>query len=374
MNIGVAAVGNVLDINCWSNTPFYFYKAGKKAKLFNQPWQLNTKKLFIPRLIWNILQFIKCRQIRGFQYTHTFLDIAEKQIPDEYFASIVISFNQLFPRAKTVISKQGRIFYYIDTTLYDLFNSESYQVNISENIKKRALEIENSNYHAAEAIVTMSSWIRDTLLNYYHIPDKKLYTILPGANLDYNIINKDFCMSLSHYDLVLGFIGKDWKRKGLPVLIDVKNILAKRGYNVAVKIIGNCPNQYLSEKNVIYTGFLDKNYHQQKFVSEVKSCDIGCLFSSSEALGISILEFIALGVPVAGYFHQGLIDTLFEDISFRFPLNTNPLQIADEFEKFIIDESFKNRIRSNLINYRFMVSWERCIKDWEKILNPFIQD
>jgi len=56
--VGVAAVGDVLDINCWSNIPYYFFTTGVKHKVFHQPWRLHTNQLKIHRYLWNARQFL----------------------------------------------------------------------------------------------------------------------------------------------------------------------------------------------------------------------------------------------------------------------------------------------------------------------------
>ena len=37
----IAVIGDVSDINCWSNIPYYFFQAGKDQSLFENPWKLD---------------------------------------------------------------------------------------------------------------------------------------------------------------------------------------------------------------------------------------------------------------------------------------------------------------------------------------------
>ncbi len=366
-NIGVAAVGDVLDINCWSSTPYFFYKAGEDLELFNQPWRLNLDYLKTHRIKWNLKQLLTKGNIGGFQYSDFFLNIAEKKIPQSFFSSTVISFNQLFPRSKSIRAHGGRIFYYIDLTLVNLFNEKEYNINVPNYLKEKAIEIEKENYIHCDGIVTMGKWIHDTLIDHYKISESKLFHILPGANIKLPQ-NFQFGENQKKHDLVIGFVGKDWKRKGLDKVIEIKTILSKKGYDVIVKVIGHCPEDFFRMEGVEFSGFINKNSETQKFIDELSACDIGCLFSSSEALGISVLEFLRLGIPVAGYDHQGMKDTLLDGASLKFQLNQPVEEIALAFEKFILNKNLQQQMRKKAQEYSNYVTWERCVNEWKQLL------
>lgn len=365
--VGVAVVGDVLDINCWSSTPFYFYTTGVRKGIFHLPWQLRVEKLKVHRYIWNVRQLLFHGSTGGFQYSIDFLNRAENQIPPAYFESTVISFNQLFPRASTVNRKGGKIFYYLDATLFDLFNSPAYNIRVSEKVKQQAIAIEKENYARSQAVVTMGKWILRTLREVYQVPSSKLFHILPGANF---ILPHDYqfpeCVDTNR--LVLGFIGKDWKRKGLLLLKEVQQILTQKGYEVVIKIIGHCPDDLIHAPGIQYCGFINKQTDTARFIEEISTCDIGCLFSTDEALGISVLEFLRVGVPVAGFYHQGMEDTLLEEASFRFSPSATVDVIANAFEEFVLNHQLRKAMRENARKYSDYVTWDRCVEEWKLLL------
>lgn len=368
---GVAAIGDVTDIQCLSGSPYYFYTSGKQMGLFSQPWMLDMNRFQIARFVWNIKNYLRGNGIGGYQFSKAFLCKAEAEIPKAYFSSEIVSFNQMFPRASSVVKNGGKVYYYIDATLHDLFVEKSYNIQVSDAVKKEALLQERENYQLAEAVITMGSWIHETLKDLYGVPASKIHQILPGANL---IIQNQFQPEMRppapgiSRDLVLGFIGKDWKRKGLPLLLDVRDELASRGYRVMVKAIGNCPDELLSRKGLTYTGFINKQTSTSEFIEIISSCDIGCLFSESEALGISILEFLRVGVPVAGFSHQGLKETLLPGASLKFDIMATVPMIADSFEKFILDSQLQSDLKNGAIQYSGKVTWAECINSFKRVL------
>lgn len=369
--IDVAAVGDVADINCWSNIPFYFFHEGLKENLFTNPWNLNLDRFNDSRRYWNILNLLSMNKLGGYQYSTSFLDKAERSIPAEFFSHTIISFNQLFPRAETVKKAGGKIIYYIDMTLADLFADVSYGVKVGSEIKRKALNQETVNYNLAERVITMGNWPLKTLRDYYDLPESKLGFILPGANIS---LTPSWKPSIHRAgagksrELVMGFIGKDWERKGLNVLVDVKRELQRRGFKVRLKIIGGCPPQLQSETGIEFLGMINKVTDSARFISEIADCDIGCLFSRGEALGISLLEFLAVGVPVAGYYHQGMKDTLLPGASLQFNLNDSLSDIIERFVAYIDDSDSQHSLKSSAVASMNSVTWSACVKNWSPIL------
>lgn len=368
----IAVIGDVSDINCWSNIPYYFFQAGKEVALFENPWKLDLETFRNSRKVWNLKNLLAFNKPGGYQFSAEFLARAEASIAPAYFKNTIISFNQLFPRASTVARAGGKIYYYIDMTLTDLFNDPSYQINIGNLIKEKALDQEKENYARAEKVISMGTWTQTSLHTHYGLPSDKLGTILPGANISGKETRtiKPFSAGAGiSRDLVLGFVGKDWKRKGLGILIDVKNVLQARGYKIKVKIIGNCPEEWRTTPGVEFIGFIDKQNESPRFIEELSSCDIGCLFSKGEALGISILEFLYLGIPVAGFYHQGLQDTLMQGASLRFNIHDSITEIANSFHKYILEQEFQLFLKENALACADQVTWAHCVENWKRILH-----
>ena len=371
-DIGVAVVGDVLDINTWSNTPWYFYHEGARQGLFNQPWRLDMNKFSTSRKIWNATQMLSGKGKGGYQYSESFLDKAEAMIKPSWFSSTVISMNQVFPRARKVTSSGGQIYYYVDMTLADLFAERSYNVNISETAKRKALEIEKENYERAAGVVSMATWVHTSLKDFYKLPAGKIHAIMPGANLPLETVGvvpdmKDGAGITRN--LRLGFIGKDWKRKGLLTLLDARDLLEQKGYKVNVIVIGPSPEELTGRRGVEFTGFIDKRSDHQKFIEVIRGCDVGCLFSESEALGISVLEFLSVGVPVIGYAHQGTLDTLIPGASVRFTLKDGADTIAQRLSSIIDNPPELRSLRERARSAQENVTWKSTINQWAQLLN-----
>jgi glycosyltransferase involved in cell wall biosynthesis len=369
--IGVAAVGDVLDINTWSNIPYFFYTTGRKQGVFSEPWRVDVSRFSFSRMRWNALQVLLGRGPGGFQYSPGFIEACERQIPREYFSSTVISFNQVFPRASTIRACGGEIYYYIDTTLHDLFREESYGIHIAPTMKELALKQEKENYANAVAVVSMGKWVHKSLADIYELPPASIHHILPGANIDSpetSSIRPFIPGAGIERDLILGFVGKDWRRKGLDFLLDVRDSLAAMGIRSVVRAIGNSPDEFKQREGFEYTGFINKQVDGPGFIDAVSSCDFGCLFSKAEALGISTLEFLRLGVPVMGFNTHGLSDTLIDGASLKFEPETSAKAVAEMLASVVRDTKSLKALKETAVQKRELVDWQTTIKKWEHLL------
>ncbi len=164
---------------------------------------------------------------------------------------------------------------------------------------------------------------------------------------------------------VLGFIGKDWRRKGLPFLLQVSAGLRQRGWKVKVRAIGFRPGDldFAPPADLDCLGFIDK---ATEFGPFLHSCDVGCLFSRAEAAGIAVLEFLAVGVPVAGFTVNGLADLLPSDAGFRFSAAATPEEAIAAFDRFLRDESRQEQMRSAAARWAPLLTWDRCVAEFRE--------
>jgi glycosyltransferase involved in cell wall biosynthesis len=370
----VSALGDVSDVNTWSSIPYFFYKAGEKAGIFDAPWTLKTNQFKVSRFFWNAYSFLTTGDYGGYQYSNHFLGKAERSVKDTFKASHVITFSQHFPRAQTIHNHGGKLFHYIDATLLDLFRSPSYGYKLPQHVKSKAIEVEKDNYCQSEAVVTMATWAKDSLISEYGVKPEKIHTILPGANIELPgsfTFFDDERRPGKERNFVLGFVGKDWQRKGLPLLNQVKDILLNKYWKVELRIIGKAPHYIVSDNNTRYLGFIKKQCPNFDFVGAIAQCDLGCLFSAEEALGISTLEFLRVGVPVVGFDRWGLQDTLLQGASLRFNPAADACQIAEELETFLSEPEKLVTLRKKAREYSDYVTWERCVQEWKEKIFSF---
>jgi glycosyltransferase involved in cell wall biosynthesis len=377
MSKAILALGDVTSVNCWSGTPFHFWKAAYKAGFALTPGVVKLNQLTFQRFLWNLVQLSTFKLPGGFQYSNKFLEKAERQLPVSLFQNEIISFNQHFPRSSTVNDHGGQISYYLDAPFIALATGRGLNLKISDYVKKKALELEIQNYESSRRLIVMSRWAADIIKNELGIDPKKLSIILPGANIE---LPKNWSFKVMEGRpgkdrlFTLGFIGKDWRRKGLPLLIKVREELVKRGWRVRILAAGVAPNDLTNREGIDFVGFIDKEKDSSRFLDFLSACDFGCLFSTREAFGISVLEFLRAGVPVVGFDHEGPSDSIPPDAGIRVPLNSTSIEIANQFEIYLSSGDLQLQFRQAAQKWSPLVSWDRCINEFRELWsNGFIE-
>lgn len=369
MKRSVAAVGSVTHPGTWSGTPWYFWQAAQVAGFADIPWEMDLSQVRWQRYFWNLLHLKD--GFGGFQYSPWFLSLLERQIDDSLKGTEVITFNQHFPRASTLAKYGGRINHYIDAPFSAFTKGQALSLKLPRAVMERAKALERENFQASNRIITMARWAADSIREDYDLSDSKIHTILPGANLilPENWTFPEFVEGAGiKRDFVFGFIGKDWERKGLPWLLKLCDELSSRNLKVRVRAAGNAPAELQKKSlHLDFTGFIDKTRSSEQFLQFLTDCDVGCLFSSQEALGISTLEFIRAGVPVAGFDREGMSDSLPLDAAFRFSPDVSISEAADVFEEYIKDEPEQRRLHGNARRWSDLVTWERCVKEFQEL-------
>jgi glycosyltransferase involved in cell wall biosynthesis len=366
----IAAVGDVCSHSCWSGIPFHFFEAASRAGFATDPLRIDLGELVWSRRGWNLKQLLRGRGHGGFQYSTRFLDLVEAQIPPGLWEADVISFNQHFPRAATVRQRGGSLHHYIDAPFAALATGRGLPQELPAAMVEEAMALERSNYAASARVITMARWAAKVAVEECDVSPAKVHVILPGANLDLPEgwefpVRKE--RAGVERDFTLGFVGKDWKRKGLPLLVSVRDELERRGWKCRVLVIGDAPSELRNTRGVGYAGYVDKDKESRRFLELLSSCDLGCLFSEREALGISTLEFLRAGVPVAGFDHEGMADTIPPDAGFRFAAGSSAESIADRLEEYLQNEAEQANYGARAREWSGWVTWERCVREFQEL-------
>jgi glycosyltransferase involved in cell wall biosynthesis len=364
--IAVAAVGDVADLRTWSGIPYSFWRAGLRRGWDVIPARLDLSSFGMKRRLWNLRSLVRAGRGGGYQYSAEFLEEAERAVDPALRSRTVISFHHHFPRASTVIRGGGSPNYYLDAVLGAELEGIALPVNLPAG-RDRAVAVERENLEAADRIFTMARWLKDYIVASYRISPSKIHTVAPGANIeipdDWRPIDRR-----RERSFVLGLVGSDWRRKGLEFMLHVVKLMARAGIDARVRVVGAESRDIPRSKFVEAAGFIDKRTDPGRFCDLVGSCDLGCLFSTHEAYGISILEFLRLGVPVAGFLHEGVADTIPPDAGFGFQTGASADAVAERLIEYARDEGARAAFRARAREWSPVVTWDRCTGEIEALL------
>lgn len=287
-----------------SGTQYFFYKSLRALEPRWQTLNLNYARYAVQlrKYLWGLGQVICGRKFRGYQFTNAFLESIWAPTLRSHQPRKIINFFQLYPMS--ILDNPGiRKLYYIDMTLRQLFDLYGIGQSMSAAGLRDALDREQLGYDRAEMIVVKSGFTAESLRRDYHIPDDRIRICTPGASLDAELLRETDGDPKPHDDapFTIGFVGKEWERKGLDRLIRAVRLANGHGAKIVLNVLGctrdQVPGELLGDPFVNWLGFVDKQKAQAKFISHLRACDLGVLLSRAEAAGIALCEFQSLGIP-----------------------------------------------------------------------------
>lgn len=352
----LAAIGDVQDPATWSGTGYYFLQAGRRHGFLDDGWRLDPGRLKRRRLLWNMLELARTRRAGGFQYSRSFLRRLLKQAPALSSDDEIISHFPLFPPFDQC---DARLSLYIDATLMQLFGDYGFARIVSPRVRMEALARECQQYAAAYRVVCMAQWTAESVVNDYGIPRQKVHVIPGGANIDENRLTQLQWNPGPSLDAVrIGFIGKDWRRKNLPFLLEIAESLERRGRAAQVWAAGFDETSAPRHRLLRPVGFIDKRLQLQQFIQFVQSMHFGALFSYADAAPRSNLEFVRLGVPVITHDVGGMADTVPPEAGVVFPSGTSANEVADRILEFVTKASAYDALRWAAWRCAPQVTWD----------------
>jgi len=320
MTYQLVCCGNPNDISTWSNIPYYILHAASKNGLLVAGPSLDPSRLLFRRLLWNISRLILTGKPGGFQYSKSSVNSLWSQaISQGYSSTQNLQFLSHFPLLPPYpYPDNWKVSFYIDATNKQLF--ENYQTGhrLSHLLKKDVFDRERNAYMSADAVITMSKWAAQSVINDYQIPSERVHIVPAGANFNCSVLNSsDINLTLpapTHpLPLKLGFLGKDWQRKGGPFVLQLASYLNSIGIPAIVRVVGPSLSDLPISPLIQYVGFIDKHTEHSKFIREISSWHFGTLFSLFEAYGISNVECFRLAVPVLTHDVGGISSTFTGD-------------------------------------------------------------
>jgi len=373
-NRAVGVLGDANDINCWSNIPYFFLQAGKRAGFFKTGLKLEPSRQKNQRLLWNLGNLLRGDRLGGFQHTRYFNEAMLNQVDTSEISEIVSHF-QLFPPYELCQTKGIAFSHYIDFPLPCLFEDYDIASTIGKRIAKQALAREHEQYMAAKHVICMSPWAARQVIDRCHIPAAKVHAIIPGANLPESAFVND-ANDLTelgeppdgkNIPLRIAFVGKVPLRKGLDRLVAGVRILRSRGYKIIVRVIGAQENLFPHDPEIENLGFINKLHEPNRLVEELKACHIGALPSYQEAFGIAALEYLRCGLPSIVTKTGGLGDSIPPDCGIVLPATCTGEDIADSIEQLLKHPDQFQQLRQNAKQKAAYASWDRSIADFQQL-------
>jgi glycosyltransferase involved in cell wall biosynthesis len=164
------------------------------------------------------------------------------------------------------------------------------------------------------------------------------------------------------------------------VVIEAIGLLRQKGIAIELDLVGggSGPAQNKIKAQITSTDPQGQFVRQHPFVphaallDHLSSADIFIFASGCEAFGITLLEAMAKGLPIASSNRSSIPETLQDGGLYFDP--ENPLEIANAVEKLIFDPALRDGFGARARQLATQYSWERCSREtWGFIVDTYKQ-
>jgi glycosyltransferase involved in cell wall biosynthesis len=359
------------DIRVFSGSTYHLARQGVEDGLLSgmmnlYPQGIGGWRVFARAGLWKLSGGLRGRH--GFKFTDGYLDGIWKHGLPTLRDSIVINNFQLFGSHFLRSHRAFGIepYLYIDGTLNEYFgNYRAFDTaKIDETAMRHALAVERGGYASCPKIVVMSKRTAVNIAQHYDVPQRKIHIVPPGANIPERLIETLESRPVRFYQLgkgtfVVGFIGVYPERKGLPTIADAVQLLRRSGYNVRLHVIGKCPPDIAQRDGIVNFGLIDKSVDMDRFIEIVRNVDVGCMLSRAELTGISLLEFLRLGVPIIATDVGGIPDIV----------ELGAGDLAQRLARLIDEPDQMAELKQSAWRRRHNASWRRAVQELKGVLN-----
>ena len=162
------------------------------------------------------------------------------------------------------------------------------------------------------------------------------------------------------------------------VVIEAIGLLRQKGIAIELDLVGggSGPAQDIIKAQIALTDPQGQFVRQHPFVphsallGHLSSADVFIFASGCEAFGITFLEAMAIGLPIASSNRSSIPETLQDGGLYFDP--ENPGEIAASVEKIIRDPVLRGQLAHRASQLAKQYSWERCSKEtWGFIVDTY---
>ncbi len=263
------------------------------------------------------------------------------------------------------------IVYLSDATFNLMIDYYPEFTGLSKKNIKDGNEIDRRALQRIAKVIFCSEWAKNSAVEFYKVPQKKINVFEFGANLLYVPTADDLDFSDTEVCNIL-FLGVDWIRKGGEKAYKTYLQLKNKGLSCTFTIIGCNPKINVDDRNITIIPFINKNDKAEfdKLYKILLQTQILLLPTKAECFGVVFSEASAFGIPSITTNTGGVPSVVKNGINgYLLDVNADEHAFADKiYSIFSRKEVFKALRISSRKEYENRLSW----KVWTENFNNCI--
>lgn len=211
-------------------------------------------------------------------------------------------------------------------------------------------KLENKIYEEASGIFFMGEWLAEYMKTRHPNIAYKIHAVGGGVNFD---LNDNIKIQRSGNKIL--FVGKDFYRKGGPIVVKAFKIL-KQTYmpNAELHIVGPSKDLVENSPGIFNHGLID--FEEVKDIMGM--CDVFCMPSYFEAYGIVFIEALCMGLPCIGRNCWEMPYFIQEGKTGELLKNESPEELAQLMLKILTNPEYTEYISMIQVSLRKKYSWQ----------------
>jgi glycosyltransferase involved in cell wall biosynthesis len=239
------------------------------------------------------------------------------------------------------------------------------------NINKEVYDIERRGMEAADRVIAVSNYTRNTIIEKYGIAPAKVMTVHNGI-----AAATDFTGNKTRHlkEMIVTFLGRLTQQKGPEYFVEAAHLLLRHNDNVRFVMAGSGDMLPKLVRQVArlgmgtrfhFTGFLDEQEVQQLFATS----DVFVMPSVSEPFGLVPLEAIRANVPVVISRQSGVSEVLDHVLKVDF---WDVGALADAIHGLLTYNSLSNEFRKHGKNEVNQLTWGNAAREVLKVYEDVV--
>ncbi len=264
------------------------------------------------------------------------------------------------------------IIYITDGTFASCLGYHKSLTNLTQKSIKEGNEIEQLAITKSKTIIVSSEWAANSVKNDYGKNNEDIKIIPYGANFE-NLPTVNELNFILPKVWKLFFVGVYWESKGGDIAFNAFKLLADKGYDVELTILGCIPPEKIQHANIKVIPFIDKNTidGQEQMKAIYKEQHFLILPTRFDCTPIVINEASAFGIPCLVANSGGVAGHLKNNLNgFLINYEDKGADYALKIEALINNATdYLNLRKQTRRLYEEQLNWQHWVKEFEKIIS-----
>ena len=260
---------------------------------------------------------------------------------------------------------QRPLYCYLDSNcmLSERGGEQSSSYFVKKKYKKSAFACERALYRKAAGIFAFSDFLRDSLIQDFGVDAARVHTVYAGVNMSVPAL-----IPAVQKDPVVLFVGKDFERKGGPLLLRAFAQVRRTLPRARLIIVGTALG--IDLPNVEVVDFIDKSTPngEAQLAALYRRAAVFTMPLHFEPFGIAYAEAMHFGLPCVGGAHNAIPEIVTHNVTGLLVEPGNATALAQALLRLLADPALAGRMGEEGRRKAEQFRWDAVAEKMEAVI------